>query len=101
MLLLYVIYNFATGHDYETDVRATVQFGDSSTDPNMIAFSLLIPTSVCIQMIIENKNKVKKGLFWAALMYNTFQHYRYRIKRWSPRNRSHYYNIYPFLEKAY
>jgi O-antigen ligase len=69
---VYVIYGFAIGQSHGVDVRSTVKVGESTSDPNTIAFSLLIPTSVCIQMIIENKNKVKKGLLWAVFIIILF-----------------------------
>jgi O-antigen ligase len=64
---VYLLYNFATGYDIGLNLRFTMQTGARSTDPNAFAFSLLIPTAVCMQMIMKNKTMVRKGLFIGIL----------------------------------
>jgi len=59
--VIYEIYQYMKG-SYGMEGRMTLEVGERSTDPNMFAFSLIIPISVCIQTLIEQKVNIIKGL---------------------------------------
>ena len=60
---IYTIYNYSS----ITDMRVTMQMGEQSADPNHFAFSLIIPVSVCIQLMMEHKKKTVKALLGVVL----------------------------------
>ena len=66
MAAIYVIYNYEKEVFYVSS-RATMAYGERSGDPNHFAFSLLIPVSICIEKILNQKKRVLKIMFSAIL----------------------------------
>jgi len=64
---IYIIYNYEKGLFASYTMRATMEYGERSTDPNLFAFSLLLPLSICIEKILNRKNKFLKVIFITIL----------------------------------
>jgi O-antigen ligase len=68
-----LIHSYATGQFFsERYQRATLIYEETKANPNGVAFSLLIPLSICIEKLLKQKTKVKKGLFIAILLLLLF-----------------------------
>jgi O-antigen ligase len=68
-----LIHSYATGQFFsETYQRATLMYGETKLNPNGVAFSLLIPLSICIEKLLKQKTKVKKVLFITILLLLLF-----------------------------
>ncbi len=62
--VLCIIYNYHTGSFYYVEQRSGLKFGGRSVSPNVLGFILLLPISVCIEMLLRQKNKlIIKSLF--------------------------------------
>lgn len=61
---LYVTYFYEQGKYYSLTARASLMYEDRSTDPNYYAFTLLVPLSICIQMIMDQRKKIAKVFLW-------------------------------------
>jgi len=66
MAAILAIYNYETGV-FDKAGRATMAYGERSGDPNYFAFCLLLPVSICIEKILNQKKKVLKFMFSAVL----------------------------------
>ncbi|MBE0426203.1 MAG: O-antigen ligase family protein [Nitrospirae bacterium] len=62
---IFAIYNYGTGAFY--GMRSTVEFGERVTNPNRFAFSLIIPISICIGLMLNQKMRVFKVILIIAL----------------------------------
>jgi len=61
------IYLFSEGYFYKTSARATMLAGERQTNPNMFAFSLLLPVAVCIEMMLRKNRKMIRIFFGIIL----------------------------------
>lgn len=58
------IYSYKSGlFSEENTQRASLFISDRTTNPNYVAFTMLIPTAVCLQMVLDQNSKMMKGLF--------------------------------------
>ena len=64
---IYAIYSFSSGIFYESSMRATISLDERTTDPNHFAFSLLLPISLGIENIFEERRLKRKALLIAIL----------------------------------
>ena len=69
---IYSIYLFFTGSSYIRTGRASIMLAERTTNPNMFAFSLLIPASICIERILNQKKLIYKILFGSIIMIMLF-----------------------------
>jgi len=53
------IYNYQSGV-FKVAQRASLKFGEASVNPNLLGFSLLIPISVCAEMMFNQNKKIIK-----------------------------------------
>jgi O-antigen ligase len=60
------INNYISGVYYIAQ-RVSLKFGEASSNPNLLGFSLLIPISVCIEMMFEQKKK-RITVFFAIVL---------------------------------
>jgi O-antigen ligase len=58
-----LVFNFATGHNYYSSTRTTIEYGGMLANPNSWSISLLMPVSICVGMIITRESKTEKALF--------------------------------------
>jgi hypothetical protein len=64
------IYNYQSGVFYVAQ-RASLKFGEASSNPNLLGFSLLIPIAVCIEAMFNQKKKKKiafLGIVFALML---------------------------------
>ena len=55
---VFTIYNYSS----ITGMRTTLQIGEQSASLNKFAFSLIIPISVCLQIMLDSNKKLQKSL---------------------------------------
>lgn len=69
---LFTIYLFSTGIGYKgiTD-RASIIIGARAMSPNIFALSLLIPISICIEIMLQKTQRTIRALFIAMLFIMT------------------------------
>lgn len=60
---IFVIYAYQRGLVDVKSVRASISLGESSANPNRIAFGLLIPLAVCVEMMLKQNKIMIKSLF--------------------------------------
>jgi O-antigen ligase len=61
-----IIYNYLSGINFVGE-RVTLKFGEASSNPNLLGFSLLIPIAVCIEAMF-NQNKKIKIIFFSIVL---------------------------------
>ncbi len=64
---LYTVYNYTTGYLFYTTGRASLMLGERITNPNDLAYSLIIPASICIHMIQKRQGTIMRILFCIIL----------------------------------
>lgn len=67
MAALYAIHSYREGLFYGATVRGTLALEGQNTDPNLFAFSLIIPVAVCISHIIKQERKALKVILSVAM----------------------------------
>lgn len=60
---VYLIYN----RSLDDQSRVSLMYGESATDPNVFAFSLIIPASISIEMMMKHKGVMMKALFGVSI----------------------------------
>ncbi|MDA8104279.1 MAG: O-antigen ligase family protein [Nitrospiraceae bacterium] len=62
------IYNYVTGNVYQDiSVRTSLIIGDREADPNLLAFDLLIPFSICALFMQTHASRLRKVLYAVVL----------------------------------
>ncbi|GJQ57449.1 MAG: hypothetical protein SCALA701_02500 [Candidatus Scalindua sp.] len=62
---LLMIYNFNLGHTHR---KGLIAYGETELGPNQLAVAILIPLSIAIKMMLQNKIKMKKFLFGGIIV---------------------------------
>lgn len=62
------IYEHSIGINYTSLDRATLSFGEETTDPNIFAFGLLLPASATLESVLSNKGKVLRAALLLVLI---------------------------------
>ncbi len=70
---IFTIYTYTTGFSYAPGVqRSTLDIGGRTANPNLIAFSLLIPVTVSITMMLNERKNIMKsllGIVFAIILF--------------------------------
>lgn len=70
---MFVIADFSKNGLMDPDVyRPTLGYGKREANPNQLAFSLILPVAVCLEMVLINRDKVVKILLGGALALIVF-----------------------------
>jgi O-antigen ligase len=70
LLITYSYFNHVSAFGYGD--RVSLSFGENRVSLNSQAFTLLIPFTICISVILEQKTKLMKGLFVIILLVIIF-----------------------------
>lgn len=69
MACILTFYSFQSGSGYGHTERATITLQDESINPNFLSFNLLIPMSICIQMMLASTKKAHKAFFLCIFLF--------------------------------
>jgi O-antigen ligase len=64
----FTIYSYQSGLFYGHSFRATMTIEDSTVNPNTIGFSLLMPLSICVQMMLSSRKKMHKIFLFSIFL---------------------------------
>jgi O-antigen ligase len=73
---LAAIFAIYFNNSYEHTQRITVSYGSRATDPNQFAFTLLLPVSVCLEQIINQRKrhiKIMLGIIICVIIFSIIQ----------------------------
>jgi O-antigen ligase len=65
-------YSYRSGLLYGHTLRATIAFNADTINPNFLSLSLLIPLSICIQMMLTSRSKMHKILFLCVFLFVSY-----------------------------